>query len=215
MTTILDAFVVEIGLDPKNFTKGQKEALDSFKKTQEEALKGGKAVEDQSKKTMEALGGIKAQALELFAVFAGGKSAVEFFGSIVKGDAAVGRLSRSTNLSADAISRWQGVARVFGGTAEGMAQSFTAVSDAVAGWKVGDVSPLIARFRELSTAGGTVIDVNKGVDQTFLTWPITSRPFTTRTRRRPASCRAAWASIPVLPISCSKARPPSSRCSTR
>jgi hypothetical protein len=168
MTTVLDAFVVEIGLDPKQFTRGQREALDSFKKTQEEALKGGKSIEEQSKKSMDALGGIKIQAVELFAVFAGGKSAVEFFGSIVKGDAAVGRLSRGINLSADAISRWQGVARVFGGTAEGMAQSFTAVSDAVAGWKMGDVSPLIARFRELSTAGGTVIDVNKGVDQTFL-----------------------------------------------
>jgi hypothetical protein len=168
MATVIDALVVELSLDPTQFTKGQRQALDAFKKTQEEAVKGGKDIEEQAKKSGEALGGIKTQALELFAAFAGGKSAVEFFSSIVKGDAAVGRLSRSTNLSADAISRWQGVARIFGGTAEGMAQSFTQVSDAVSGWKVGSISPLIALFRELSTAGGHVIDVNKGVDQTFL-----------------------------------------------
>jgi hypothetical protein len=168
MATVIDSLVVTLGLDPSQFTKGQREALDSFRKTQEEAVKGGKAVEDQSKKSMEALGDIKTQALELFAVFAGGKGAVEFFGQIVKGDAAVGRLARSTNLSAEAINKWQGAARVYGGTAEGMAQSFTTISDAVAGFKVGSVSPLIADFRALGSAGGHVIDINKGVDQTLL-----------------------------------------------
>jgi hypothetical protein len=49
-----------------------------------------------------------------------------------------------------------------------MAGSFTAISDAVAGFKVGSISPLIADFRTLGTAGGKIIDINKGVDQTLL-----------------------------------------------
>src|SRR3979490_1522309 len=106
MPTVIDSLVVELGLDPKNFTKGQREALDAFKKTQEEAVKGGKSIEEQSKKSLGALGGIKTQALELFAVFKGGK--------------------------------------------------------------IGKISPLIADFRALSAAGGTIIDINKGVDQTLL-----------------------------------------------
>jgi hypothetical protein len=168
MATVLDSFVVTLGLDPTQFTKGQRTALDAFKKTQEEALKGGKAVEEQSKKSMDALGGIRKQALELFAVFTGGKGIAEFTAALVKGDSAVGRLNRSTGVSIETISKWQGVARVYGGTAEGMAQSFTMVSDAVAGFKVGAISPLIADFRALGSAGGKIIDINKGVDQTLL-----------------------------------------------
>jgi hypothetical protein len=166
--TVIDALVVTLGLDPSQFTKGQREALDAFKKTQDQAVKGGKAVEEQSRKSLDALGGIRRTALELFAVFAGGKGVMEFAASLIKGDAAVGRLSRSTNLSAQEISKWQGAARIYGSSAEGMAQSFTTLSDAVAGFKVGSVSPLIADFRSLSTAGGTMIDVNKGIDQTLL-----------------------------------------------
>jgi hypothetical protein len=60
------------------------------------------------------------------------------------------------------------VARIFGGDAEQMAQSFTSMSDAFAGWKIGKVSPLIADLRAISTAGGKIIDVNKGVEQSFL-----------------------------------------------
>jgi hypothetical protein len=168
MTTLIDSFVVEIGLDPKNFTKGQREALDAFKKTQEEALKGGKSIEEQSKKSMDALGGIKTQALELFAVFTGGKSLIEFVSNTVATNAQLGRLERNLNISAATIAKWQGAARVFGGDGAQMAATFTTISDAIEGFKIGRVSPLIAEFRNLSAAGGTIIDINKGVDQTLL-----------------------------------------------
>lgn len=168
MATVIDSLVVELGLDPKNFTKGQQEALASFKKTQEQAVSSGKEIENQSKKSMEALGGIKTQALELFAVFTGGKGVVDFVTGLTHADSAVGRLSRSTGQSAETISKWQSAARIFGGDAASMAQSFTSLSDAFAGWKIGVISPLIADFRAISTAGGTIIDVNKGVEQSFL-----------------------------------------------
>lgn len=168
MATVIDSLVVELGLDPTKFIKGQKEAQESFKQTGDEALKGGKDIEEQAKKSGEALGTIKTQALELFAALGGGAAVIAFATKITTADAAVGRLSRNIGVSVGDISKWQGAARIFGGSAEGMAQSFTAISDAVAGWKIGKISPLIAEFRALSTAGGTIIDVNKGVDQTLV-----------------------------------------------
>ena len=168
MTTVIDSLVVTLGLDPTQFSKGQREALDAFKKTQEEAVKGGKAVEEQSKRSMDALGGIKTQALELFAVFTGGKGLIEFAAHTVTTNAELGRLSRNLNISAETLSKWQGAARIFGGDAGQMATTFTAISDAVEGFKIGKISPLIADFRALGSAGGTIIDINKGVDQTLL-----------------------------------------------
>ena len=168
MTTVIDSLVVTLGLDPTQFSKGQREALDAFKKTQEEAVKGGKSIEEQSKKSLDALGGIKTQALELFAVFTGGKGLIEFAAHTVTANAQLGRLSRNLNISAETLSKWQGATRIFGGDAAQMATTFTTISDAVEGFKIGKISPLIADFRALSSAGGTIIDINKGVDQTLL-----------------------------------------------
>ncbi|MES2167961.1 MAG: hypothetical protein V4458_13170, partial [Pseudomonadota bacterium] len=166
--TVIDSLVVELGLDPRKFTEGQREALAAFKRTQEEAEKGAKDTEERSRRVGLSISDLRRTALDMFAVFTGGKGVVEFVGGIIRADASVGRLSRSVGESVGTITKWQAVARLFGGSAEGMAASFTTVSDAFAGWKVGIVSPLIADFRAISTAGGKIIDVNKGVDQSFL-----------------------------------------------
>lgn len=168
MTTVIDSLVVELSLDPTKLTKGQAEALQSFKKTKDEALRGGKDIEEQAKKSGEALDGIKTQALGLFAAFTGAAGLVQFATQAIHAGAAVGRLSRNLGVSVDTISRFQGLASVFGGSAEGMAQSFTQISDALAGWKIGDVRAVVSDFRALGSAGGTIIDINKGVEQTFL-----------------------------------------------
>lgn len=167
MPTLIDSLVVEIGLDAKNFTKGQKEAVESANTALKEIETGAKGMEYQATRSTSALGGIKTQAIELFAAFTGGKGLLEFSTQLIHSNASLGRLERNLGVSASTISKWQGAARIFGGDAASMAQSFTAVSDALAGWKIGIISPMVADFRAISTAGGTVIDINKGVEQSF------------------------------------------------
>lgn len=168
MPTLIDSLVVEIGLDAKNFTKGQKEAVAAANSALESIEANAKGMEHQAKRSMDALGGIKTQAVELFAIFTGGKGLIDFSSQLTHSNASLGRLERNLGISASTISRWQGAARIFGGDAASMAQSFTSISDALEGWKIGKISPLIADFRAISTAGGTVIDINKGVEQSFM-----------------------------------------------
>lgn len=166
--TAIDSFVIEIGLDASKFDQQQRDALDKFKRTQEAARAGAKDIEASGGKIGDALDGIKTQALQMFAAVAGGKGIIDFSTNLTHADASVGRLQRNIGVSAQSITAWQGAARIFGGDAKAMAQSFTTVSDAFAGWKIGLVTPLIADLRAISTAGGTIIDVNKGVEQSFL-----------------------------------------------
>lgn len=175
--TVIDSLVVEVGLDPSNLIKGSKEAEDALKKARESSVKDGKEIETQSNKTSESIGGIRTQALGLAAVFGGVSAAavLTYARSAISGGAAVGRLSRNLGVNATEISKWQGVATIFGSTAEGMASSFTSVSDAFAGWKVGIDNPLISEFRNINTAAAgldarnaKIIDGNKGVTQSFL-----------------------------------------------
>jgi hypothetical protein len=165
---IIDSLVVTLGLDPSQFTKGQREALDAFKRTKEEAVRGAKDVEYQAGRTGDALGGIKTQTLQMFSAFTGAAGLLQFATQAIHAGAAAGRLSRNLGVSVDVISRFQGLASVFGGSAEGMAQSFAQMSDALQGWKIGDVKAIVADFRALGSAGGTVMDINKGIEQTFL-----------------------------------------------
>lgn len=169
MTTVIDSLVLEIGLDPKKLSEGQRNALEDLRRFEQEAEKRAGGVEESAQKTGNALSGIKTQALEMFAVFTGGKSLIDFTSNLTHSNAALGRLDRNIGVSASTISKWQGAARIFGGDAASMAQSFTSVSDALAGWKIGIISPLVADFRAISTAGGQVIDINKGVEESFLT----------------------------------------------
>jgi hypothetical protein len=168
MATIVDSLVVELGLDASKFTLQQREAFETAKRLEDQQVKAAKNVEYSAGKAGDALGVVRTQALSMLAVLTGGAGVVAFATQINSADAAVGRLGRNLGQSVSTISKWQGVARIFGGDAQAMAQSFTQISDAFAGWKIGMVSPLIADLRAISTAGGKVIDVNKGVEQSYL-----------------------------------------------
>lgn len=165
---IIDSFVVELGLDPSKFTAGQVKAYESARKLEEQQVASAKNVEHASDRAADAIGGIKTQALQMFAVITGGKGLIDFSLNMTHANAQLGRLERNLGVNAATISKWQGVARIFGGDAASMAASFTSISDAFAGWKIGMVTPLIADLRAISTAGGKVIDVNKGVEQSYL-----------------------------------------------
>lgn len=168
MPTVIDSLVVELGLDPSKFTKGQREALNQFKQTQEAAVRGGKEIEEQGRRTTQTFSSLRNQAVGLFAAFTGGKGLQEFVSYLNRSDATLGRFSRNVGISAGEVSKWQGAARLVGGTAEGLAGSFQTLSDTFAGWKIGIVSPMVADLRAISTAGGKVIDINSGVEKSTL-----------------------------------------------
>lgn len=168
MPGIIDSLFVELGLDATKFTEGQKAALAAFRKTQEEAKRRSKEIEDDNRRSLNFAQKVRNEAIGLLAGLAGATGIKNFIANTVSADSATGRLSRNLGISVKEISKWEGVAKIAGGSAEGMASSFVTLSDAFAGWKVGVISPIIAQLRAISTAGGKIIDVNAGVEQSFL-----------------------------------------------
>lgn len=169
MATVIDSLLVELTLDPTNFTKGQQDAVNSLRKFEDQAHRNAVNAETSAKRMGSALGGVKTQALELFAIFTGGAGAIEFIKGMTEADAAVGRVSRSTGISASEISKWGGAARLMGGDAAGMAQQFIKLNDAFEGFRHGFGDPaVLAMISGISKAGGIGIDPNKGVIETYL-----------------------------------------------
>lgn len=135
--SVLDSFVVEIGLDPTNFTEGQRKAFDAMKKTLDQAKKGATETEDSTRRILQSISSLKTQAIGAVGAVVGATSFVDFIGNAVSTGANLNRLSRAIGVNAQEISRWQGVAKEFGSTGENMASTFKSMTDAFTAWHVG------------------------------------------------------------------------------
>lgn len=123
MANVIDTLIVELGLDPKKFTKGQQEAMSSFKRAQEEQQRRAKSFEDVSNKVGQTFGKLRNQAMGFVAALLGGRELKEFVQYLVQTDAATGRLSYRVGASTEKLTAWGGAVKMLGGSSEGFMKS--------------------------------------------------------------------------------------------
>lgn len=157
MPTVIDALILEIGLDPSKFTAGQKQLLDNMTKTQDQALKFGKQVESESKKINEFFGGLKREVLGFLGLAFGGAELKNFITNLTNLDAATGRTARNLNIGTKELSAWQGAAEQTGGSAEGITSALQGLNTQLFNFRAGVGSDLPGKLRVL---GINVFDVN-------------------------------------------------------
>ena len=131
MPTVIDSLYVELGLDTRKFTEGERDALASFKKTKEGAADLGKSVEAEGAKISDIFRIAKGGALGIAAALVGGEG-VSFINKIIQMDAATGRLANTIGLSVKGLSTWQGIVRQVGGDAASATSTLAALSDTFA-----------------------------------------------------------------------------------
>lgn len=167
MATVIDSLIVELGLDPAKFTKGQKDAAEAFAKTKEEATKSGKGIEEASEKAAQSLAKLARQALELYAIFLGGRGITQFIADITASDSALGRFSNSLNESPQTIAAWGLAVERAGGSSAATSASFQSLSDKIEDLRLrGKALPDV--FYQLQAAGGRTIELNRGVGQSMI-----------------------------------------------
>src|ERR1700729_4427991 len=116
---IVDSLLIEVGLDASKLSAGARQAIDNLRKFEEEAGRRARDVESSAKRSGEAIGTVKTQFIEMFAALGGAGALVGLAVNITNADAALGRMSRSTGISANEIGKWSNVAQIFGGDAKG------------------------------------------------------------------------------------------------
>lgn len=178
---VVDELVVTLGLDPSKFTQGQKDALDSFKRTQEQAVSSGKEIESQGRKTTEYFSNLKREAIGLLAVFLGGRGIKEFVGHITSADAATGRLAKTVNMTVGELSAWQSAFEQVGGTAGSAAQAVQGISGAMNNALISGEIPMFAnyigglfdkttgRLKDVGEVVKELADLTKGMDPAIAT----------------------------------------------
>jgi hypothetical protein len=154
MATVIDSLIVTLGLDPKQFTKGQKEAAKAVVDTQTTVEK---AAQGMSK-------AIKEVALEfvgLFLVVRSLQDVVSFFENMNAATRQLGIDSKNIGTSAAELRDWQNAASMAGGSAEGITKTMLGLQQSLFNMKFkGEMSDQLIYLARLGvqfeTASGQV-----------------------------------------------------------
>lgn len=115
--TIIDKFLVEVGLDPAGFEDGRKKISDEYKKLREDSEVSGKRIEEGAGKASQGIVGLTGSVLRMTLAFAGAASISTFLDRMTKGDAATGRMAANIGMLTGEVSAWGGAVKKVGGEA--------------------------------------------------------------------------------------------------
>lgn len=149
MPTVIDELIVTFGLDPTNFSEGEKVIIAGQRKLEEASERQTKNTEKNATRQSDALKEVTKSALELFTVFTAGKGIEQFVQDTVKTNAALGRTALNLNMSAAELSKWQNVFERGGGTAGGITGTLSTLTTEVEKFQATGKSELLPWFKRL------------------------------------------------------------------
>lgn len=158
MATVIDALVMTLGLDDREYVKGQKRADESLGKFKQKADAVGKDIALGGKKMAEGFSLVKNELLGLLAVFGASVGIKEFISSNVKGQAELGRLSKNLNISARDLESWGLIAKEMGGQASDAFGTLQSVAGGLAEASIRGHSA----FTDMARANGVALTDAKG-----------------------------------------------------
>ncbi|GCD60280.1 hypothetical protein NBRC3280_2898 [Acetobacter pasteurianus NBRC 3280] len=123
MATVVDAFVVELGLDPKALKKGAQQAQTLFGNVTAGAGKMSAGVSKATDTAADSFRHLERNALAFLAVLTGGKALKAFVSDTTASNVAAGQLARNLGTSVNTLTTWQKVAEAAGGSASDMSSS--------------------------------------------------------------------------------------------
>lgn len=116
--TILDAFVVTLGLDPRGYQRAESDMRSRSKRTKDDVHGWATQIEADQKRQAEAFRSVRNEVVGLYLAFAGASSVKGFITGILDASAATGRLADNTAVTVQRLSAWQEAVKQVGGSAD-------------------------------------------------------------------------------------------------
>lgn len=165
--TVIDSLIVTLGLDPSDYTKGQKQAAADLVKTKNTAISTAKEMEDRGKQGARFFGQIKSEALGLFAVVVGSKGLSDFAANTVTNLSAAGRAAKAMGMEVGQLSAFQNMIVRNGGSADAAKASLQGVAQAIEQLRLTGNSPMLPW---LNRVGASANDNPFAVYEKFTKW---------------------------------------------
>ena len=149
MTTVIDALVLELGLDGSKFKTGADQANQQIRQVEQQATRSASEIERRGGQAAEFFNGLKRAALGFATVLAG--IGIERFVSQVAGlSSGLKNMAYGLDMNVRDLSAWQNaVVHIANGTAEGVTSSFAAMQNELQQLRFTGKSDLLPLFRFL------------------------------------------------------------------
>jgi hypothetical protein len=128
MATVIDAFLVTLGLDPKEFDKAIKQVINDQDKLRKESEKTAEHMQEQGDRASLYYGKLISAATQLFAFLAAGTSLKSFIQDETQAEIEASRLAKTLRVNIETLGAWQNAAVIAGGSAESFNQSIKAIN---------------------------------------------------------------------------------------
>lgn len=122
--TIVDQLIVKLGLDPKNFTKGQKQAAASIVSTEREVKRSASGMSS-------ALTAVAGRFLTVAAAVVAVKKSVQYVSDLSTSVRRLGIDSRNFNIAANELKNFQNIAEMMGGKGDEATRTIGNITKAV------------------------------------------------------------------------------------
>jgi hypothetical protein len=169
MPTVIDSLIVQLSLDPKDFVKGQKDAVTAFGKARTESVSTAKEMEARGAQAAQFFGSIKKEALGLFAVIVGAGGLEQFAVKTTVSMAALGRQAQLMGVAAGDLQAFKMMIDRTGASGDQAAASLTGLAEAMETYRTrGTISAGL--LTGLNQIGGTQDDDALAIYRKFATW---------------------------------------------
>lgn len=129
MATVIDALVVQLGLDSKQFQQGIAKLNIDLKVAVDNTNQSAKKIEASGKQAAQFFSRLRNEALMFFGVLTGARSIKQFVENITASDANLGRLAKTLNMSVEDLSAWTSAVQRSGGSADAAAGTLSSLED--------------------------------------------------------------------------------------
>lgn len=150
MATIIDKFVIALGLDTKEYKRGVKDADEEFRKFSKEQDRHQGKISQGNKNMSESFVAVSKSLLKIGVAYLAAKQAFNFFADQSKSQASLGRKSYFFGMSAKGLDAWGHAVGVVGGKLEDVQGTFQNILSAAQDISVGNASPLAGLFTKLN-----------------------------------------------------------------
>lgn len=151
MPTLIDSLVVSLSLDPKGFTKGQKETVESLRKTEEEASKSTKGIEASGRHAAESMAGLRREIIGVGLALLGATGIKDFIQNTIKAGDTTARFARTVEMAPKTLNQWTAAAELAGSSAEDMQAAISGLQSEWTRFNLNpsESSPMFDAFRAL------------------------------------------------------------------
>lgn len=149
MPTIIDSLLVTLGLDSKGFDAGVKKVDKGLKDAGDEAEKTGKKLKTAGEDGAQGFESAAKSAAKFLSVIGGAIAIKQFIQHQIEANAALDRLSKNLNDNVNAVSAWSNAAELAGGSAQGLQNDMSMLSQAQTELQLTGQSSLIPYFSAL------------------------------------------------------------------